>query len=75
MNLTHHVAVLNDRLLHEVARNHLSLETVFLLYGGLIAVATILWAIGAAVSGRKGSTRRPGARNAHSRDRATPVAP
>lgn len=75
MNLTHHIAVINDRLLREIGQSHLSLETVFLLYGAIVLVAAVLWAIGAAVFGRKGSTPKPDARSAHSRDRATPVAP
>jgi len=49
------IGAVNQNLLEEVANTGLSLETVFLLYGALVAVAAMLWVIGVFAFGRRRS--------------------
>lgn len=72
MNLMHRIAAVDHDFLREIARGTLSLDAIYLIYGGIALGAGLLWLAGVAVFGR-GRRRRPGASRSH--DRVTPVAP
>lgn len=74
MNPMHRIAVANSNLFNEVAYTDLSLETVFFVYGAIVVVAAILWALGVVVFGGNRSTKQSSSDNASpSTERITPA--
>jgi hypothetical protein len=74
MNPMHRIAVVNEDLFNEVAHTNLSLETVFFLYGAIVVVAAMLWALGVFVFGGSRSIEPRSSDNpSPSRDRITPA--
>lgn len=74
MNPMHRIAVVNEDLFNEVAHTNLSLETVFFLYGAIVVVAAMLWALGVVAFGGSRSTEPSSSDNpSPSTDRITPA--
>lgn len=76
MNSIQRISAVNHNLLREVAQTDLSLETIFVLYGALVVVAVILWAIGVLAFGRRRSNEPVPSENAAAApERITPAVP